>query len=232
MTGELFGALGFTFLRGEAPLLSPLLWTRTSEAKIFRAREEPKIFASAYRFLLLWTRHSGVTVFPSARGSKNRYPAEGVSPRAWSRRPSACVWRSGYWFTTWRERSDWTRTSEAKIFRAREEPKIFASAYTDHCCSGLEPDGAWSRRPSACVWRTGYWFEPEEQIKQEPPRRSLEGSCFMRSPDWTRTSNPSINSRMLCQLSYGGIFCFRCAVSLATSNNYTGAVWAPQLEMP
>ena len=30
---------------------------------------------------------------------------------------------------TWRERSDWTRTSEAKIFRAREEPKIFASAY-------------------------------------------------------------------------------------------------------
>ena len=30
------------------------------------------------------------------------------------------------------------------------------------------------------------------------------------SPDWTRTSNPSINSRMLCQLSYGGLFCFRC----------------------
>ncbi len=25
------------------------------------------------------------------------------------------------------------------------------------------------------------------------------------SPDWTRTSNPSINSRMLCQLSYGGM---------------------------
>ena len=109
-----------------------------------------------------WTRYSGVTVFPSARGSKNRYPAEGVSPRAWSRRPSACVWRSGY------------------------------------------------------------WFESEEQIKQEPQRRSLWGSCFIGSPDWTRTSNPSINSRMLCQLSYGGIFCFRCAVSLATSNNYTG----------
>ena len=52
------------------------------------------------------------------------------------------------------------------------------------------------------------------------------------SPDWTRTSNPSINSRMLCQLSYGGLFCFCCLVSLATSNNYTGAVWAPQLEMP
>lgn len=24
------------------------------------------------------------------------------------------------------------------------------------------------------------------------------------SPNWTRTNNPSINSRMLCQLSYGG----------------------------
>ena len=43
------------------------------------------IITSAYKSLLLWTRHSGVTVFPSARGSKNRYPAEGVSPR-------------GYWF--------------------------------------------------------------------------------------------------------------------------------------
>ena len=79
-----------------------------------------------------------------------------------------------------------------------------------HCCAGLEPDGAWSRRPSACVWRSGYWFEPGQQIKQESPGRSPEDSCFMRSPDWTRTSNPSINSRMLCQLSYGGLFCFRC----------------------
>ena len=66
--------------------------------------------------LLRWTRHSGVTVFPSARGSKNRYPAEGASPR-------------GYWYTVWRERSDWTRTSEAKIFRAREEPKISTTPY-------------------------------------------------------------------------------------------------------
>ena len=31
--------------------------------------------------------------------------------------------------------------------------------------------------------------------------RDLGERC---SPDWTRTSNPSINSRMLCQLSYGG----------------------------
>ncbi len=29
-------------------------------------------------------------------------------------------------------------------------------------------------------------------------------TCGKGSPDWTRTSNPAINSRMLCQLSYGG----------------------------
>ncbi len=73
-----------------------------------------------------------------------------------------------------------------------------------------QPDGTRRERPSTCVGWSGYWFESEEQIKQEPPRQSLEGSCFMRSPDWTRTSNPSINSRMLCQLSYGGLFCSRC----------------------
>ena len=34
---------------------------------------------------------------------------------------------------------------------------------------------------------------------------SLLGTThFVGSPIWTRTRNPSINSRMLCQLSYGG----------------------------
>ena len=31
------------------------------------------------------------------------------------------------------------------------------------------------------------------------------GDEMKSSPNWTRTSNPSINSRMLCQLSYGGM---------------------------
>ena len=44
----------------------------------------------------------------------------------------------------------------------------------------------------------------------ETPEACLWGFCYIGSPDWTRTSNPSINSRMLCQLSYGGLFCFRC----------------------
>jgi hypothetical protein len=29
-------------------------------------------------------------------------------------------------------------------------------------------------------------------------------TCGKGSPEWTRTTNPAINSRMLCQLSYGG----------------------------
>jgi hypothetical protein len=37
------------------------------------------------------------------------------------------------------------------------------------------------------------------------PRSSDLGFC---SSDWTRTSNPSVNSRMLCRLSYGGMFDF------------------------
>lgn len=28
----------------------------------------------------------------------------------------------------------------------------------------------------------------------------------LRSPTWTRTKNLSVNSRLLCQLSYGGMF--------------------------
>ena len=152
---------GRTFLRAQLHKLAAGLgkrrsgWVRLARRR-FSERARNQKSQPPRMPLLLWTRHSGVTVFPSARGTKNL------------NRP-AC-----------------------------------------RCCSGLEPDGAWSRRPSACVWRSGYWFEPEEQIKQESPGRSPEDSCFIRSPDWTRTSNPSINSRMLCQLSYGGLFCFRC----------------------
>lgn len=37
-------------------------------------------------------------------------------------------------------------------------------------------------------------------MKKDPARGPLP--CC--SPDWTRTSNPPVNSRMLCQLSYRG----------------------------
>lgn len=139
---ELLCALDFTFLQGTF---------LQGEVSLPRRGRKPKglLVHDLGRTFRLDSIQRGED-FPSARGSKNRYPAEGVSPRTWSRRPSACVWRSGY------------------------------------------------------------WFEPGQQIKQESPGRSPEDSCFMRSPDWTRTSNPSINSRMLCQLSYGGLLCFSC----------------------
>src|SRR3954454_4730347 len=37
------------------------------------------------------------------------------------------------------------------------------------------------------------------------PSGSAQGPDLrLCSPEWTRTTNPAINSRMLCQLSYGG----------------------------
>lgn len=49
--------------------------------------------------------------------------------------------------------------------------------------------------------RTRFWA----QKIPANPRYFFELAGILRgSPDWTRTSNPSINSRMLCQLSYGG----------------------------
>ena len=42
--------------------------------------------------------------------------------------------------------------------------------------------------------------------KSKKPPVTRRFSC---SPNWTRTSNRSINSRMLCQLSYGGLLTIR-----------------------
>jgi hypothetical protein len=41
--------------------------------------------------------------------------------------------------------------------------------------------------------------------KRAASRVHLGSSRIVRSPGWTRTSNLSINSRALCQLSYGGL---------------------------
>ena len=64
---------------------------------------------------------------------KHRCLAEGVSLR-------------GYWCTTWRERSDWTRTSEAKISRAREEPKISTTPYTTVALDSIQRGDGFSER--------------------------------------------------------------------------------------
>ncbi len=48
----------------------------------------------------------------------------------------------------------------------------------------------------------------------EPTRKAHLTVGYICSSNWARTSDPSINSRMLCQLSYGGISCegFPCNV--------------------
>src|SRR5699024_8247614 len=55
------------------------------------------------------------------------------------------------------------------------------------------------------------------QDKAKNPPNNLGGFYFCSS-NWARTSDPSINSRMLCQLSYGGILLlfgqWLCAASL------------------
>src|SRR5215213_9927306 len=42
------------------------------------------------------------------------------------------------------------------------------------------------------------------------------------SPGWTRTSNPSVNSRMLCQLSYRGMLQMRLYVSRPAASSLRG----------
>src|SRR5215213_2229744 len=42
------------------------------------------------------------------------------------------------------------------------------------------------------------------------------------SPGWTRTSNPSVNSRMLCQLSYRGMLQMRLYVSWPAASSLRG----------
>ncbi len=51
-------------------------------------------------------------------------------------------------------------------------------------------------------------MHPTDVVAPFPVRSHHRGKAFALvragSPGWTRTSNPAVNSRMLCQLSYGG----------------------------
>ncbi len=51
-------------------------------------------------------------------------------------------------------------------------------------------------------------MHPTGVVARFPGRSGHRGKTFSLvragSPGWTRTSNPAVNSRMLCQLSYGG----------------------------
>ena len=149
---ELLCALDFTFLQGEVSLPR-------------RGRKPEELLIHDLERTFDWTRHSGVTVFPSARGSKNRYPAEGVSPR-------------GCWFTTWGERSDWTRTSEAKIFRAREETKIFASPRAQaRGVTGSSQRNVYSKNPQGGALRILALCAPPTGLEPVTLRLTVECSA-------------------------------------------------------
>jgi hypothetical protein len=73
-----------------------------------------------------------------------------------------------------------------------------ANAATERTNRGLLGAGLRLRENCECAAceSATVWSEPAGSIMSLLPQFS--------SPDWTRTSNPSINSRMLCQLSYRG----------------------------
>ena len=57
-------------------------------------------------------------------------------------------------------------------------------------------------------------------MRQRRLQEGKEGPDPLRgSPGWTRTNNPSVNSRMLCQLSYRGLTTTRLC-TLAASSAY------------
>ena len=64
------------------------------------------------------------------------------------------------------------------------------------------------------------WFQ---WVQRFTPQRSFPAD--FGSPIWTRTRNPSINSRMLCQLSYGGLW--QCANSRRRTISIPHAVTHP-----
>jgi hypothetical protein len=49
---------------------------------------------------------------------------------------------------------------------------------------------------------TSAWSAMREPVDQKASASGQTMKCS--SPGWTRTNNPSVNSRMLCQLSYEG----------------------------
>ena len=140
--------------------------------------------------LLRWTRHSGVTVFPSARGSKKPLSRRGRKPEDLKGAPQRS--RRVEWLLV----HDFGENVPTGLELARRRFSERARNQKSLPRRGRKPEGLLVRVRGTYI--------------AETPEACLWGFCYIGSPDWTRTSNPSINSRMLCQLSYGGLFCFRC----------------------
>ena len=73
---------------------------------------------------------------------------------------------------------------------------------------------------SKSVKRSADDLRQEGVTPYEKNKEPFVGSLFFGSPCRARTNDPAVNSRMLCQLSYGGIKrtaqSFDCAVSAST----------------
>lgn len=115
-------------------------------------------------------------------------PRSGTPARPW---PSAPTPASGATVSTMaRRRAATPRKSRvAAPVGLVAEPWFAAAAWPTASASAERRRGHRGRRP---------------RTRKAPTGVSAGGGLLRCSPDWTRTSNPSINSRMLCQLSYGG----------------------------
>ena len=84
----------------------------------------------------------------------------------------------------------------------RKRPGSTASRSTSCRATGISASGPSSAGGSSC--RRSGWSGVLQQAKR-PIFCHLESlSAGTSSPGWTRTNNPPVNSRMLCQLSYWG----------------------------
>ena len=94
----------------------------------------------------------------------------------------------------------------------------FLALYPGRCRLPTYPRKPRCTSPSTAARRSWYLSTPSTKRGRSttnaagclcacPARRAISPSGRLRkrlSPGWTRTTNPSVNSRMLCQLSYRG----------------------------
>ena len=88
--------------------------------------------------------------------------------------------------------------------RGRQLTGVFMPIGRDRAL--LTDHGVGPRRPGPELQQIAVQLATVVKKMTDQVRKCKKGpdSGPFSSPDWTRTSNPSINSRMLCQLSYGG----------------------------
>lgn len=95
----------------------------------------------------------------------------------------------------------WSISPCSQAFQRSGQRTCYESNPACGQAAGFVPE-SWRRRDSN-PRPPGY--EPGEIPNFSTPLRISDKHSSKRSPDWTRTSNIPVNSRTLCQLSYGGL---------------------------